>query len=352
MNTLLAAAHDVRPDAAKTIVLSCNAQWRDRLTRILEADGQAIIVCEASSAETVFTYLKNNVVDAIVVDPHALRERSSETIRAWTRQDPVAVIVASHDPVTAVEALSAGAIIATPTPDSDDLGSPKAHQLRKAVATALTSRAVYRPPTSLHTLPDLPFTRAEQRTIAIVAGIGGAASLESLIAHLPPSVPGIVAMLDIHPAWLDALAKRLDRVGVLDVTVGSNGDYLRPGTVCLTPTDRQVTVSRSSDGQFILRVGERLTAPPSPEAFLRSIGANARSSALGVLLGTHDEGAARGLRIVAENGGRILVEDPETAVASSAGALALREGIVSEATELRRLPWRILEEALTSVFEK
>lgn len=159
-------------------------------------------------------------------------------------------------------------------------------------------------------------------------------------------------MLDIHPSWLDALAARLDRVGVLDVTVGADGDMLRPGTVCLTPTDRQVTVARSADGQFILQVGERLTAPPSPEAFLRSIGANARSSALGVLLGSHDEGAARGLQIVAENGGRILVEDPETAVASPAGAFALREGIVSEATELRRLPWRILEEALTSVFDK
>ncbi len=347
-----AASQDAQPDAAKTIVLSSNAQWRDRATRILEADGNAIVVCEAATPTTVFNYLKNNEVNAIVVDPYALQDGLSDTIRAWTRQDPVAVIVASQTPAMAIEALSAGAIIATPAPNSDDLGSPNAHQLRKAVATALTSRAVYRPPTSLHTLPDLPFTRAEQRTIAIVAGIGGAASLESLIAHLPPSVPGIVAMLDIHPAWLDALAARLDRVGVLDVTVGVEGDVLRPGTVCLTPTDRQVTVARGSDGQFILRVGERLTAPQSPETFLRSIGANARSSALGVLLGSHDEGAARGLHIVAENGGRILVEDPETSVASPAGALALSEGIVTEATELRRLPWRILEEALTSIFDK
>lgn len=345
-----AASHDVHPDAAKTVVLSSNAQWRNRATRILEADGRAIVICEAATPETVFTYLKNNAIDAIVVDPTTLRDGFSDTIRAWTRQDPVAVIVASSDPSRAVEGLSAGAIVATPAPDSDDLGSPNADQLRRAVASSLTSRAVYRPPTSLHTLPDLPFTRAEQRTIAVVAGVGGAASLESLIAHLPPSVPGIVAMLDIHPAYLDALAARLDRVGVLDVSVGSDGDMLRPGTVCLTPTDRQVTVGRSADGQFILRVGERLTAPASPEAFLRSIGANARSSALGVLLGSHDEGAARGLKIVAENGGRILVEDPQTAVASTAGALALRDGVVSEATELRRLPWRILEEALTSIF--
>ena len=343
-----AHAPESLPQVTRVLVLSHRDDQRARLVRDIEADGLGAVICEARDVEAANRFLsQGQAPHVLVIDAQSVREELQDTLRGWTQQTGRAIVVVSDTPEDAVLALSAGAVCATPSPRVDDLGAPAADHLRKAIAAAAVCTPVYRPPAALHTLPDLPFARAEQRIIAIAGGLGSAAALESLIAHLPPSVPGIIAMVDVPGEWVDALAARLNRVGVLDVAVASHGDPVMPGTVYLAPTDRQVSVNRSEHG-FTVQVGPRLTASSRPAVFFREIATAAGSSALGVLLGSADTDAAEGLFALKQSGARTLAEDPESAVCGEALRAALNRGSVTELTHLRRLPWRILEEALVT----
>ena len=334
--------------ATKVLVLCHRDDQRTRMVRAIEADGRGEVVSEVRVRTAADTFLAHGKADVLVIDARSVGAHIDEVLRSWTERSRRAIVVVTDDADTAILALSSGAIAAIHPPQVDDLGAPAAHHLRRAVAAAASSTPVHRPPTALHTLPDLPFSRAEQRIIAVAGGLGGTAALESLIAHLPPSVPSIIARVDVPSGWVDALATRLNRVGVLDVEVASHGTRVIPGTVYISPTDRLTTVTRQPDGSFVIELSERLTIPSTSGDFFRAIADNAGTSALGVLLGSSDPDAASGLGAMSAAGARTLAEAPESAVSAEAQRAALEAGFVDELTHLRRLPWRILEEALVT----
>jgi two-component system chemotaxis response regulator CheB len=115
----------------------------------------------------------------------------------------------------------------------------------------------------------------------------------------------------------------------LPVELAGAGIAPQPGQVYLAPPDRQLLIS--GDGRFSVLppadgVGHRFANPLLTSA-ARVFGARL----IAIVLSGRLDGGADGVREVKHRGGRVIVEDPDSAVAASMPRAALATGCVDYA---------------------
>jgi two-component system chemotaxis response regulator CheB len=330
------------------VVVTPSPECARRTQRALEADGLARVAEVVPTLATARRLVLSARADVVVFDPAGIADVGVEIDELMSaRPVPIVVLAGAEDSALAVEALALGAVAATHSLRSDDLGTPHADRLRRAVAQASETRPVRRPPIPLGTLPDLPFLKAATRLLAIVGGTGGIGAIEALLGRLPPSIPGAIVQLALPPEQIEALVARLDRVTVLDARVARGGEVITPGVVWFAPGDRQVAVRRHGE-RSVLDVGPRLSAKPSADALLHSIAATGGRDCVGVVLtGTGVDGA-QGLLAMRNAGARTFAESRSSAVADALPGHAAHIGAAEAVCDLKELPWRILESALVT----
>jgi two-component system, chemotaxis family, protein-glutamate methylesterase/glutaminase len=174
--------------------------------------------------------------------------------------------------------------------------------------------------------------------VALVASLGGLRAVSRILAALPAQFPAHVLVVQHGRRDHDPhhLAELLQRLTPLPTRTAHHGTQLRGPGVTIIPaghlatidTARRVTVT-PVDAPDHLRGGDTLLA---------SIAATVGPRAIAVVLtGMLHDGAA-GVRAVKRHGGRVLVQDPGTARASSMPASAIATGCVDFVLPLDRIP--------------
>lgn len=172
----------------------------------------------------------------------------------------------------------------------------------------------------------LPFLAAESAPQALVIGAsaGGIEALLTLLPALPSSLPAVV-LLVLHrrrDVGLPDLAALLGHHCALPVREALDHEPLQPGQVLLAPADHHLLVDPGPV------VALSLDPPlhhcrPAIDLTLDSASRCWRQQLLAlVLTGANHDGAA-GALAVRQRGGRVWVEDPATARASTMPAAAL-----------------------------
>jgi len=162
--------------------------------------------------------------------------------------------------------------------------------------------------------------------------VGGSAGsfypLRELIAGLPADLPAAV-FVAIHrgermPSYL---AEILGRAGPLPAGQARDGEPIRPGRIYVAPPSRHLMTSY---GRVRLSSGPRVNRHrPAVDVLFASTARWARSRTLAVVLsGVLDDGAV-GAALVAQFGGRVLVQDPAEAhfAGMPTAALAAASGV-------------------------
>jgi two-component system, chemotaxis family, protein-glutamate methylesterase/glutaminase len=174
------------------------------------------------------------------------------------------------------------------------------------------------------------------RLAVVVGSLGALPVLRSLVAGLPPSFPvPVLAVLhrtaSRHTGQLAALLQRDTSLPVRTATPGLSawlpGITVIPGGSCAT---------MNSAGELGLHpvAGRDLGG----DGLLDSAAAAARPSpAIGVVLSGMLRDGTDGVRTIKRNGGRVLVQDPATARASSMPASAIATGCVDYVLPPHRL---------------
>jgi two-component system chemotaxis response regulator CheB len=170
--------------------------------------------------------------------------------------------------------------------------------------------------------------------VVVVASLGGLASSARLLAGLPGDFPVPVVLLQ-HAAPRqspEVLPGLLQRATDLPVRAASEGDLLAgPGAVVLP---RGCTATLDARLRLRLMAAER---GGGGDTLLASAADAAASRAIAVILTGMLTDGAKGVRAIKRNGGRVLVEDPRSAQASSMPAHAIATGCVDFALPNHRL---------------
>jgi two-component system, chemotaxis family, CheB/CheR fusion protein len=145
--------------------------------------------------------------------------------------------------------------------------------------------------------------------VAIGASAGGLEAFNSLLRQLPADTGmAFIFIQHLAPAHESLLPHLLSRETSMPVNQIENGALLSPNQVYVIPPNAAIAVSR-----LTLAVTPRATAGTAIDGFLRSLAVSHKSKALAVILsGTGSDGTL-GVQAIAEEGGVIFVQEPESA---------------------------------------
>lgn len=253
----------------------------------------------------------------ITMDLHMPKLDGLGAIERIMRERPtrILVVTAQDDRGTlAFEALRRGAsdLLEKPAPhDRSDALCERIWALARApIRSASSEGAPARPGTAQRG----PRVQADTHVAAIgvVASTGGPAALAAVLGGLPADLGASILVVQHLPSgFAPRLARWLDGVSPLTVSIASEGELLAPGRVLIAADDRHLTI----DGRRRVRL---LPGPPigghrpSGTRLLTSLADELGARAAGVVLTGMGRDGADGLLALRRAGGRTLVQDEAT----------------------------------------
>jgi two-component system chemotaxis response regulator CheB len=186
--------------------------------------------------------------------------------------------------------------------------------------------------------------RAEFQVVAVVSSLGGLEAFSRILSALPDRFLTPIVFLQHRQGTdgespLQMLAKATKR----PVEWAEEGGRLRPGTVHSAAGDRHLGFQ--PDGTFsVLRTDRVNFVRPAADVLLRSLALTFGRAAIAVVLTGRGSDGAHGCRVVRQQGGVVIAQDPATCRAWGMPAAAHDAG----ATDLV-LPLEHIAPALTSL---
>jgi two-component system chemotaxis response regulator CheB len=174
----------------------------------------------------------------------------------------------------------------------------------------------------------------------VVGSQGALDAFQVVVGALPAGFPAAVVFDQHRGQSFGILEELLRRRGVLPVTSARDALGLEPGVVYVAPHDRQLVIT--GDRRFgLLGIGDG-PGHRFADELLVSAAAAFGPAVIAVVLSGRLDGGAGGVREVKRRGGRVLVQDPATAVCGAMPSAALATGCVDFALDPRSLGHALL----------
>jgi two-component system, chemotaxis family, protein-glutamate methylesterase/glutaminase len=169
--------------------------------------------------------------------------------------------------------------------------------------------------------PGLPFD-----IVAIGTSTGGLQALSQLLGALPLDFPvPIVVVQYLEPSHPSLLATILLSRTRLMVKQAEHDERLRPRCVYIAPPNRHLLVH--ADHTLGLSDAAKVQySRPSVNVLFEAVAQHYQAGAIVVVLSGALEDGAAGVRLIKEQGGRVLIQDRTTAVAGGMPSAALATG--------------------------
>jgi two-component system, chemotaxis family, protein-glutamate methylesterase/glutaminase len=329
---------------------------RSMLRSILEEDGAFAIVGEAANGKIAIEKAKLLRPDLITMDlemPVMDGMTAIEEIMN-TKAVPILVVSSIADAEHAYQAVSLGAVDATGKPGVSEAEIAAFVDKAKQAAQVPVITRVRRqnmpgssaPPPA--TLADAPLGSHAvphgERIVAIACSTGGPQALSFLLSHLTARMKcPIVVAQHISDGFADGMAAWLASVSALPVVVGEDGAPLQAGRVYLSPSERNMSVTRSR------RIALKPCLPsqiyhPSCDTLLTDAATAYGRGSIGVILTGMGSDGVRGMKAIQEAGGVTLAQDERSSLIFGMNALSIEKGWVRQV-----LPLPALADALTEL---
>jgi two-component system chemotaxis response regulator CheB len=324
---------------------------RRLLERALGADPDIDVVGVAADGEEAVRLTERLRPSLVLLDAVLPKLDGIGATREIMRRAPTPVVLltadlSAHGAKIALDATQAGALDFLTPPAWGDPSSPEVVAFREKLKE-LSEVPVVRRRGRAASPGDAPrprlSPRARARAVVICGSTGGPGALSRLLRGSAPAVDavGILVVQHIMSGFAGTFAEWLTGTTGVSVQVAEDGDTLRPGRVLLAPDGHHLLVeSRSS-----VRVS---SAPPvashrpSGTLLFESAARAYGRELLAVLLTGMGEDGVKGLGLVRERGGAVLVQSPESCVVPGMPEAAIREQLPHEVLGLDELAAEIV----------
>lgn len=331
------------PSPIKVLVVDDSAFARKVLRQVLSAAPGIQVVDTARDgldALEKIAALSPDVVTLDLVMPHLDGLGVLKSLAGAPSPRVVVVSSAGEESELAMTALQSGAVelVHKPTALATDRLYELGAELVAKVRTA--AEAVVRPvvePQPQEKRGASGVTAPARRLVVVGTSTGGPAALTRLISALPADFPAPLALaLHIPAGYTEALARRLDSHGALEVVEAADGVELRPGRAVLARAGMHLRVERDGERAWVRLDRMPLHAPhhPSVDVLFESAAASWGSAVVGVVLTGMGDDGLKGARAIHEAGGSVLTEAPESCVVYGMPRVVAEAGLSSASAPL------------------
>tara|TARA_R110000824_G_scaffold400686_1_gene608945 strand:+ start:121724 stop:122791 length:1068 start_codon:yes stop_codon:yes gene_type:complete len=330
---------------------------RDVLRDILSRDGDIDIVGEATNGREAVELAKRLVPQLITMDLNMPVMDGLSAIEEimYTKGVPILVISDRSDAQTAYHALEVGALEVMPKPSLDEADAERLLERVRLLAgvsviTRLRRRCtVSSPTTSFHSTLMTPLRgvpRDFKHVIAIACSTGGPQALVRVLRTLPDGFPApIVIAQHISHGFIGGMAQWLASLCALPVSVGQEGEQLRPGHIYLSPSESDLCVTPRH--RFQLQPSpESSLYHPSCDVLLQSVAEVYGGDAIGIILTGMGRDGVNGMRAISQAGGTTFAQDEASSVIYGMNQEAVKAGVIQYELPLDSLPNRLLRAVL------
>jgi len=178
--------------------------------------------------------------------------------------------------------------------------------------------------------------------VGIAASTGGPQTLMTLFEGLD-ATPHAAYFIVLHgPAWmLEQFPKRLQAVSALKVVLGAERMPIEPGVAYLSPGDTHMIVDKEAMCIRLIDTPPENFVKPSADPLFRSIANTFGQNSLSVVLTGMGYDGTIGSGFIAAAGGKVIAQDPSTAIIESMPESVIKRRIASMVVPLDLMAGKI-----------
>jgi two-component system chemotaxis response regulator CheB len=191
--------------------------------------------------------------------------------------------------------------------------------------------------------------------VVIAASTGGPRALAAIVPHLPRTLSAAVLIVQHMPrGFTKSFAQRLDSMSAIRIAEAEDGEPVVHGRVYVAPGGQHLTVRDHGVGP-VISLDDRPPVwgvRPAADPLFHSAAEVFASSTLAVVLTGMGRDAADGARAIRSAGGRVVIQDRETATIFGMPSAALQlagADCVAPLPDIGRLISRMVAEAVDHV---
>jgi len=159
--------------------------------------------------------------------------------------------------------------------------------------------------------------------VGIATSTGGPPTLTNIMRQIDPDTEAAYFAIQHGPEWmLETFARRLEGEIAMDVTIAKQGMIIQPKTVYIPPGDYNMTITHDFKIHLEQSPKENFVRPAADPTF-RSIAQRFGAYSVAVVLTGLGKDGALGASNIADSGGKVIVQDPDEAIARSMPSQAL-----------------------------
>lgn len=247
-----------------------------------------------------------------------------------------------------IEKLSAEEFLAPPAEEQapapaalDDDFSFELIPLEEAVAPAAVESAAHENWLD----PDSIAARARVRRVWVLgASIGGPESVREFLAGLPRDYPALFLLAQhLGGEFVDLMTRQLAKATPLTIRTPTHGERVGHGEVVVVPTTHRLLVD--AEGVIVLeRNAEETPYSPSIDQVLRDVADRFGAASGAIVFSGMSTDAVEGSQYLADKGGRVYVQNPDTCVVSSMVDAVVDAGVASFVGSPKELAEKLLAE--------
>jgi len=342
----------------RVLIVDDSAYMRVVLKDMLESSGEVQVVGAAKDGLEAIEIAKALSPDVVLLDIQMPKIDGIATLQRIMKETPTRVVMLSAmdkvDDQLPLRALELGAVdfISKPSgPISIDIVHFKDEIIRviKDVAhTRIEALTIARGPLPSKKLETLPRSAARARSVvAIAASTGGPRALEVLFASLPRDMPTAFLIVQHLPeGFAESFAKRLDSAKGPRVVLAENGQKVENGVAYLAPSGKHLRVVWRGDSSLTIKLEKGRPVNfvmPSADVMFKSAAECVGENLLAVVLTGMGADGAEGAEAVKKAGGKVFVQDEQTAVAFGMPKSVIETGAADKVLPLEAIPRKIID---------
>lgn len=308
----------------RVLIVDDSILFRTKLQSSLQEDKSIDVVGSAVDAIDAMKRIEALNPDVITLDVEMPKLNGIDFLKQLIPKRPIPVVVVSSLPISALDALDAGAVdfVRKPSAPTREALNEFLEELRAKVKVAAIAHV--RLPVARRTPSSLTSRLAgtavqnlsRELIIAIGASTGGTEAILEVVKNLPSNTPGIVIVQHMPASFTTLYAQRLDRVCQMHAKEAKDFDRILPGQIILAAGEFHLTVRKDSKGYYIRsQRGDKVSGHcPSVDELFNSVAETVGRDAVGIILTGMGADGAKGITKMRGSGAYTIGQDKGSCV--------------------------------------